>query len=420
MENDKIAIFGLGRVGMPLGLVLADKGFKVTGIDVDAYRVTLIKNKILPFLEEGAEPLLKKYGGKEFQVYSQEHVHRILRENKTIIITLGTPIDDTYSPDFKQIEDLFIRIAPSISKGHLIILRSTISPGTTEYLGRLIEKLTKLKVGSSIFLAYCPERIAEGKAVQELVEIPQIISGLDDKSVQMAAKIFSRLTKKILFATPKEAELAKLFCNMYRYINFAIGNEFMMISENYGCDYYKVLDLVNRDYKRSGLKPAGFTAGPCLVKDGFFLIDKSPYMELVTAAWRLNENLPGYLFDKIKKQFKSLTGKKVAVLGLAFKKNIDDLRYSLAPKMVRYFNAEGAKVSVHDPFIDSQPIEEALTDADILVIGVNHDRFNVLNHEKLAKHIKKDCLICDVWNMFGTNKIIFHLSQLKDSQEIKK
>ncbi len=412
MKDNGIVVFGLGRVGLPLALVLADKGFKVTGIDVDPYRIALIRNKIMPFLEEGADILLKKYGGKEFQIFSQDHVHRILSESKTIIITLGTPIDETYSPDFKQIEDLFIRLAPSLTKNHLIILRSTISPGTTEHLSRLIEELTKLKIGTSIFLAYCPERIAEGKSIPELGEIPQIIGSLDQKSAALAANIFSKLTPKILFSTPREAELAKLFCNMYRYIDFAIGNEFMMIAENYNCDYYKILELVNKDYKRPGLKSPGFTAGPCLVKDGFFLIDKSPYMELVTAAWRLNENVPGYLLERIKKYHQSLHHIKVAILGLAFKKNIDDIRYSLAIKMKRYLLAEGAKVSVSDPYVDSQPQEDTLKGAEILIIGVNHDVYKNLNYEILIKLVNRDCLVCDIWNIFNTNSILFKLDRL--------
>lgn len=417
MNDGKIAIFGVGRVGLPLALVLADKGFQVTGIDVDPYRINLLKNKIMPFMEEGAQPLLEKHSGKNFQVFSQEHIDRIVAESEMIIFTLGTPIDDTYSPNFSDIEKLIRRISPALKSGHTIILRSTVSPGATEQLARQLEKQTKLSIGVNLFLAYCPERIAEGKSVEELAQIPQIIGSLDEMSAKKAAEVFEKIAPEILFTKPRSAELAKLFCNMYRYIDFAIGNEFMMIAESYGCDIYEVLGLVNKDYKRGNLKSPGFTAGPCLVKDGFFLIDKSPYMELVTAAWRLNENIPGYILSRIKAEVKDLHRRKVAILGLAFKKNIDDIRYSLSPKLQRYFLAEGAKVAVHDPFIDSQPLQDSIAGADILILGVNHDAFRSLTFEHLRDQVSEDCLIFDIWNMFGTGRILFYL---KDILEVKK
>ena len=424
MDNNKIAVFGVGRVGLPLALVLADKGYQVTGVDVDPYRIALLRHKIMPFLEEGAGPLLEKHSGKNFQIFSQEHTQRIIAENRIILITLGTPIDENFNPSHGEIENLMTKFSPFIKEGHLIILRSTISPGTTEKLVRQLEEQTKLKIGVNLFLAYCPERIAEGKSVEELSQIPQIIGAVDEKSAEAAAKVFSSVAPKILFTRPKSAELAKLFCNMYRYIDFAIGNEFMMIAEDYECDIYEVLNLVNNDYKRAGLKAPGLTAGPCLVKDGFFLIDKSPFMELVTAAWRLNENIPGYLLKRIKSHVPNLYRKKGVILGLAFKKNIDDTRYSLAPKIQRYLLAEGAIVATYDPYIDSQPLEDALKDAEVLVVGINHDNFKDLSLEEISKFVLPSCLICDIWNIFGTGKIIFNLKDqlglLKNKTNVKK
>ena len=337
MKENSVVVLGVGRVGLRLALVFADVGLDVSGIDLNSFIVSLLEKKTMPFLEEGADALLEKYSGNKFNVYLPDHQSRVVSESKYIVITLGTPIDETYSPDHKQIEKLIIQLSPYLEKGHVIILRSTISPGTTEQIARILEEQTKLKVGKDIFLAYCPERIAEGKSVQELREIPQIIGTLDEESGKMASKLFSKIAPSMLHSDPKSAELAKLYSNMYRYIDFAIGNEFMMIAEDYGTDIYKVLELVNKDYKRSGLKAPGFTAGPCLVKDGFFLLDKSPYMELVTAAWRLNENIPGYLLKRIKEVHLNLNKKKITILGIAFKKDIDDVRFSLAPKLKRYF-----------------------------------------------------------------------------------
>lgn len=411
MENNNVAVFGVGRVGLPLALLLADRGFQVTGIDTDPYRLKLISVKIMPFIEEGADDLLKKHLNNNFRVLPETHLGRVVQESRYLIFTLGTPIDERHSPSFDQIEDLMSKITPFIQKEHVIILRSTISPGTTELIARRLEKQTKFKIGEDLFLAYCPERIAEGKSIQELSEIPQIIGTADKRSADQAAKVFSKVAPKIHFTNPRSAELAKLFCNMYRYIDFAIGNEFMMITEDHGCDIYEVLHLVNDGYKRGGLKSPGFTAGPCLVKDGFFLIDKSPFMELVTAAWRINENIPGYMLSRIKEQMKDLHNKKVGILGFTFKKNIDDTRYSLAPKMQRHLLAEGADVFVHDPFIESQPLQEALKDANILIIGMNHDIFKEIELSEIQSLVAKDCIICDIWNLFGTGKIILSLDE---------
>ena len=172
MKDNSLVVLGVGRVGLPLALVFADVGFDVSGIDVDPFRVTMLEKKVLPFFEEDAEELLKKYSGNKFNIYGKEHFDRVIGESKYIVITLGTPMDENHNPDHRQIDGLIRQVLPVLSKGHVLILRSTISPGTTERLVRVIEESTRFKVGEDIFLAYCPERIAEGKAVKELREIP--------------------------------------------------------------------------------------------------------------------------------------------------------------------------------------------------------------------------------------------------------
>ena len=412
LDKKNVAVIGIGRVGLPLALVLADKGYQVLGVDVDRDRLAAINQKILPFLEEGAETLLKKYYGNGFTTVYND-LGPSIEQSDIIIITLGTPIDSSYMPNFSQIINFFEEACPFLREGQLIILRSTIAPGVTESVKRLIALKSKLKVGHDIFLAYCPERIAEGKAVQELSEIPQIIGSLDDKSANLAANIFRKITKTIHFTSPLSAELAKLYCNIYRYIDFAIGNEFMMIAEQQGADIYEVLKLVNDGYKRAGLKSPGFTAGPCLVKDSFFLLDKSPYLDLMVAAWRINENLPGFLVNKLKEKHGSFIGKKVAILGLAFKKNIDDTRYSLSPKLQNYFLGEGASVMTHDPLISSDTLEATLEDADFVIIATNHDEYKESGLKQIIRFAKESCIICDIWNMWGTNKILFNLDDLR-------
>lgn len=406
--NNNLVVVGIGRVGLPLGLVLAKEGFNVIGVDVSIQRLDTISKRVLPFKEEGAGPLLKKFYNRGFAVAHESKLFEVLPQASTIILTLGTPMSDNFSPDVTQITGFLNKFSNNLNKGQLLILRSTVTPGTTEYIGRFLKEKHKLIVGKDLYLAYCPERIAEGKAIEELYEIPQIIGTVDDKSGKIAAKVFGKLTKKILYTDAKSAELAKLYCNMYRYVDFAIGNEFMLIADAHQRDIYEILRLVNDGYKRGGLKGPGFTAGPCLVKDGFFLLDKSPYLDLVAAAWRLNENIPGFLLNKIKNELGSLEGKKVALLGLAFKKNIDDLRYSLSIKLQNYLLAEGAQVFAHDPLIQSQPLDVCLKSADIVIVAMNHDDYLKIKLSRIKKLVSKDCLICDIWNIVGTGKIVFY------------
>lgn len=407
--NKNLIVVGIGRVGLPLALVLANEGFNVVGIDVSAERLEAISKGQLPFIEEGAKPLLKKLYNNGFLGIHENKLPEVLAKASVIILTLGTPMNDNFSPDVTQITGFLNKFSSHFKKGQLLILRSTVTPGTTEYIARFLEEKYDFKVGRDLYLAYCPERIAEGKAVEELYEIPQIIGTLDDKSAKVVAKIFGKLTKRLLYTDSRSAELAKLYCNMYRYIDFAIGNEFLLIADDHQRDIYEILRLVNDGYKRGGLKGPGFTAGPCLVKDGFFLLDKSPYLDLVAAAWRINENIPGFLLHKIKNRVGSLVNKKVALLGLAFKKNIDDLRYSLSLKLQNYLMTEGAKVLSHDPFVQSSSLTETLRGANVIIIATNHDKFNKLKLSSIKKMVAKNCVVCDIWNVFGTGKIIFSL-----------
>lgn len=405
----RISIIGIGRVGLPLALVFAEKGFFVYGVDVDKNKVLVVNSGKMPFIEEGADALLDKWRGKNFVATTD---FQYATENSdTLVLTLGTPVDEHLNPIFSQIESVIKSIVYTLHAGQLIVLRSTVSPGTTEYIKRHIESNTKWKIGEDIFLAFCPERIAEGKSIEEIPQIPQIIGTLDPKSAEKAEAVFKQLTSEILHSDARSAELAKLYCNMYRYINFAIANEFMMIARQHDRDISEVTRLVNTNYKRGGLKSPGFTAGPCLYKDGFFLVNRSPFTELITTSWKINESVPAYLIEEIKKQT-YLVNKKVAILGLAFKKNIDDNRNSLAYRAKKICIAEGAKVTMHDPYLEPCDLTNVLKGADVVFIAMDHDYYRKeLSLEKIAEMTNKDSLLCDIWNMFGTNKVLTRLKR---------
>src|SRR5262249_10323902 len=321
----------------------------------------------------------------------------VLSEVDTIIITLGTPVDDFNNPIFLPIETLLRDAIPHLRAGQLLVLRSTVAPGATEHLGRLLERLTKFRIGTDLFLAFCPERIAEGRSFAELPEVPQIAGGVEAASTARAARFFRVVTPTIVETDSRSAELSKLFCNMYRYIDFAIANEFMMIAAQHGRDIHPIVQAINFGYKRGGLKSPGLTGGPCLYKDGFFLTGKIPYNELIASAWKIHETVPAYLVEQVRAH-KPIDGSKAAVLGLAFKKNIDDTRNSLAYKLKKILLAEGAEVHLHDPLIRSEPLEDVLRDADMVFFAMDHDAYRELSLDYLRARTRSDAVVCDIWN----------------------
>lgn len=416
----KVAVVGIGRVGLPMALVLAESGFQVYGIGRDPKKITEIKKGIMPFIEKGAEVLLKKHINKRFFPTTE---YEVIKDVDVAILTLGTPIDENMNPVYNQIDKALQSMRPFLKQGQLLILRSTVSPGTTDYVKLFINDIKNLKVGDNFFLAFCPERIAEGQAIEEIKSIPQIIGGNDPKSTQKAVQFFERIEVECLSTDSVSAELAKLFTNMYRYMNFAIANEFMVIASNYDKDIYQIVNLVNKNYKRGGLSLPGLTAGPCLFKDGLFLISDLPYADLILTSWKINESIPLFLVRKVKEQIK-LDGKRAVILGLAFKPEIDDIRESLSFKVRKAFLRERAKVILHDPYVRDYPCQiiekdvyQAIEGADIIFVATNHKIYRELDLNKLARLVNKNCVFCDVWNVFKTDRIVFTLNTFNRNQQ---
>ncbi len=412
LKKEVIAIVGVGRVGLPLAIFLANKGYIVYGIDVDKEKVNYVSGGKMPFMEGGAKLLLKKFLNKTL-FFSWDYSN--IAKAKIIILTLGTPVDENMNPSLVQIDSAIKQSSPYFKEGQLLILRSTVSPGTTNYVKSYIEDLGKLTVGKNFFLAFCPERIAEGRSLEEIAEIPQIVGGVDRASTQKASEFFRSLKIEVNRGDNISAELAKLFTNMYRYINFAIANEFMILAGNYNKDIYKIVDLVNKNYKRGGLALPGLTGGPCLFKDGFFLVGDVPYSDLITTSWKINESIPLFLINQVRKRSK-LEGKKAVILGLAFKSEIDDIRESLAFKVKKALERERAKVFLHDPYVPGYQnnLNETLKKADFIFVATNHVFYRKMDITKVKKLVSDNCVICDVWNIFKTNRIIFTIKSLEE------
>jgi len=420
MKKDTICIIGIGRVGLPMALALCDMKKTVYGLGRNILKVKGLHKGKMPFIELGAPSLLKKYVNHGFFPTTD---YKIISNSSVLILTLGTPIDENMNPVLDQLNESVDLAIPYLKKGQLIILRSTVSPRTTLYIKDKIEMKTKFKVGRDIYIAFCPERIAEGKAIEEIQSLPQIIGGVDKYSTRKARLFFEDLKIKCITTDSTSAELAKLFTNMYRYITFAIPNEFMVIAESYGKNIHEIVSMVNTGYKRGGLALPGLTAGPCLFKDGFFLVNENPYLELITASWKINESIPLFLVNKIRERIK-LKGKKVLILGLAFKPEIDDIRESLSFKIRKALLREHSKVVLHDPFVKEYPnqsvttnFKEALVGAQVVILATRHSYY-----EKKKRYILsvlgENTYVCDIWNVFGMNKILYTVNQVKSLKKL--
>ena len=374
-EIRKVTIIGgCGHVGIPLGLALADRGFTVTLLDVNESAVALLEEGKLPFIEEGAEVLLRKYLNKTLFITMDP---ARLKEQDCVIFVTGTPVDEHLNAKVHAVLDVVKEYLPFLSEDQLIVLRSTLYPGTV----RIVENML-LRNDFKCKLAFCPERILQGKGIKEIFELPQLVSGCTEEAEKEASFLFGKVAKKIILLTPEEAELAKLMTNSWRYLEFAIANQFYMIAEEHGVDFYKVYDAMTDDYPRARHFPRpGLAAGPCLFKDtmqlasyhdnGFFLGH---------SAMLVNEGLPNLLVSQLaKKMGGSLKNRKIAILGMTFKANNDDTRESLSFKIKKLLEQKMAYVLPSDPYLeDTMPLEKVLTEAEGIIIGTPHNEYKDL------------------------------------------
>lgn len=367
-------IGGCGHVGIPLGLALAHRGFTVTLLDTNEKAVNELNNGKLPFIEEGAELLLEKYAGKTlFATTSPEN----LKEQDCIIFVTGTPVDEHLNPKVHAVLDVIREYLPYLHEEQLLILRSTVYPGTV----RIVENML-LQQNFKCRLAFCPERILQGKGIEEIFQLPQLVSGCTKEAEEGAAFLFGQVAKKIIRLTPEEAELAKLMTNSWRYLEFAIANQFYMIAEDHGVDFYRVYDAMTEEYPRARNFPRpGLAAGPCLFKDTMQLASyHDNRFFLGHSAMLVNEGLPNLLVSQLAgKMGGSLKNKKIAILGMTFKANNDDTRESLSFKIKKLLEQKMAFPLPSDPYLpDTMPLEKVLQEAEGIIIGTPHDEYKDL------------------------------------------
>ena len=370
-ETYRIAIVGgCGHVGLPLGMAFASAGCRVDLIDVAADRIAMVNQGQMPFQEEGAQDLLTSLLPTQRLRATADAA--VLTEADVVVVTIGTPVNKHHDPGIDEFDLAIDSIIAKMRAGQLLVLRSTITPGLTDRLFQRLEHSPH----RGILLAYCPERIVQGKSLTELDQMPQIIGAPTHAAFHRAAAFFSQISPRVIFLKPIEAELAKLFCNAYRYINFAAANQFLTLAMQHGADFYRVADAICEDYPRmkSFVRP-GFAAGPCLVKDtrqlGAFRPGTFP---LGMAAIEINEQLPCRLVQDLALRY-PLAGMTVGILGMAFKPECDDARDSLSYKLKRVLQMSCRQVICTDPYVNDPqllPLEKVLDEADLLVVGTPH------------------------------------------------
>ena len=403
-----VAVIGLGRVGLPLALSFADRGLEVIGVERVRATVEAVEAGRMPFKETGTQELLERVRDSGSLRLTQ-HVQDAA-EAEHVVLTLGTPAHLHVEIDVSQVRHVIDDLLPVLREGHSVVLRSTVAPGTTDWVAGYIEQRRGFAVGEDLFVAHVPERIAENHFLEEIASLPCIVGGVGEASGAKAAELFEVFGTRIVQTTSVEAELAKIWTNILRYAQFALPNLLMMECEQYGANVFEVVDLINRDYPRGGIAQPGLTAGTCLRKDFVFSEERSSGPGMLLAASRVHETVPLFLVEGLKRRFGgSLRDRKVAVLGLTFKRNSDDLRDSLSFKLIRLLERELAHVARHDPHVpdESEPLESALSGADAVIVATNHSEF-----EDLVPRLSAGALLVDPWNVTGAARVFAHADEL--------
>ena len=407
-----ISVIGLGRVGLPLALCFADRGWRVLGVDHNPAVLASLRAGRMPFVEVGTQKLLERVLATGRFELAERAADAAQAED--IVITIGTPSFSHVESDLRQVRAAVDDLLPLLRPGHALILRSTIAPGTTEFVAGYVEKRRGLRVGEDVFVAHAPERIAAGRFLEEISTLPCIIGGVGQASADRAADTFSTFGAPIVKTTPVQAELAKIWTNILRYATFALPNLLMMDCERYGANVFEVIDLINRDYPRGGIAMPGMTAGSCLRKDFAFSEERSNAPGMLLAVSRVNESVPLFLVEGIKRRIGELGSRKVAVLGLTFKRGSDDERDSLSPKLIRLLERELADVAVCDPLAatPTQALGDAVQGADVVIVATNHSQFEGAEAlREIVARSQPDCLLVDPWNALGTAQVFVYAAE---------
>lgn len=417
----RVIVFGLGRIGLPISLVCADSGFQVTGIDINKELINSIRKNKIPFNEPGLEKLLKKHLNKNFiPKLPEENIYKDIKKADYIMIAVGTGFARyPEKPNLSRLFSIVDQIINTGIKNKTIILRVTLPIGTSDEIIKTIENKTSLKAGKDFFFAFVPERIMEGKAVEEEKKLPKIIGAYSDKDFEKVSSFFKKIGGEIVrVSNPRTAELIKLIDNSWRNNRFAFANELAFLADANNIDVIEAINSANKGYKRNQIPTPGPVSGYCLGKDPYLL--ELAFAEIAkqrgfNSVWYIGRQANDWLYEKVIEEIK---GKKILIAGLTFKENIDDFRYSHSIEIIKKLLTKDYSIYVTDPFLDENTytklpeeidskvkkydsIEKATKeDVDTIVLTVRHKEFQNINWDKILKNIKKTVKVVDLWNMY--------------------
>ena len=395
-QADITVVGGAGHVGIPLVLAFAEAGMTVNVNDLNETTLATLQSGKLPFIEHGAAPLLTKALANNRLVFTSSPA--AISPSGPVIVTIGTPVDEFLNPVPGPVQQCIDDLLPHLSDDQLLVLRSTVYPGTTDWLHDYLSRL-----GRKNKIAFCPERVVQGYGVKELREMPQIVSGTTPEAEEEAAALFRRIAPELVVVKPLEAEFAKLFNNAYRYIEFAATNQFYMIAKSAGVDYQAVMKAMKHNYPRAKSFPGpGFSAGPCLFKDTMQLAAYARnQFGLGHAAMQVNEGLVLQLVDDLKRSH-DISEMTIGLLGMAFKADIDDNRASLSYKLKRTLQMSARNVLTTDPFVTAdpalRPLDEVIENSDILILCTPHSAYRDAN--------LKGKPVIDVWGFLKNANVV--------------
>ncbi|MGO9449503.1 MAG: nucleotide sugar dehydrogenase [Candidatus Binataceae bacterium] len=396
-QADLTIVGGAGHVGISLVLAFACAGLRVNINDRNQAALDMLAAGRLPFMEYGAETLLAD-AIREKRLSFTSAPGNVSRD-APVIVTIGTPVDEFLNPVGKVVQECIDELLPHLVDGQLLVLRSTLYPGTTDWIAKYVAHK-----GRHLKVAFCPERVVQGFGVKELAEMPQIISGTTPESEEEAARLFSLIVPEVVRVKPIEAELSKLFNNAYRYIEFATANQFYMIAKAAGADYGNILEAMRHNYPRAkGMPTAGFSAGPCLLKDTMQLAAFARnQFSLGHAAMLMNEGIVLQIVDDLRGRY-DLSSMTVGLLGMAFKADIDDTRASLSYKFRNLLRTHADAVLTTDPFVTTDPdllsFDEVVAKSDVLILCTPHSVYRGANLRGKP--------IVDIWRFFENANTIY-------------
>lgn len=398
----KIAVLGLGYIGLPTAAMFASRGVHVLGYDVNESVVTSLNKGEITIEEPFLDDLVR-------QVVSSGRLKAstVLEESDVFIIAVPTPIKKDKGADMSYVASATEAIVPYLRKGNIVILESTSPPGSTEDIIVPILKKSNLNIGEDVFVAHSPERVIPGRILIELVENDRIVGGINDASTKAVKKLYEIFVKGEIFKTDsKTAEMCKLMENTFRDVNIALANELAKLCENMGINAWEVIELSNKHPRVNLHQPGPGVGGHCLAVDPWFIVEKDPAAQIIKLSRETNDSMPEHVMHRIQRILPDGQG-KVAILGLTYKPNIDDMRESPLVDLVNELKAHTKyTLSLHDPYAPQngelvENVYDAVTGADLMVLGVHHDRFKDLDFEKVASLMKTK-------RIFDTRNVLDH------------